>query len=1281
VNEGAAGGDRAPDGSGALLRPYVADLQAEWLALEGPPRWRPIDGTLLFADVSGFTPLTERLATRGRIGSEALIDVLNEVFDALLTVAASDGGDLLKFGGDALLLLFRGEGSATRAATVAAGMQRALARWRRFRTDAGVMSLRMSAGIASGTVDTFLVGDSHRELVVGGAVVTRVVACEAAAAPGETVVDRETAKALDARYLGPAKGPGTVLRRGPSSHVPSAALPERAKVDAGDVARAIPTSLRLHLSARADDGEHRQAVLAFIRFTGVDRLLEVEGPDAVAAALDEVVQATQRACDSHGVTFLATDVDAGGGKILLVAGAPIASTDDADRMLTALLDVVAVSTALSVHAGVNAGPAFAVDVGSATRRTYAVMGDATNLAARVAGRAPAGGLVATAAVLARARADYELVHLEPFAVKGKSQPVSAAVVVGVSSRRDDTSDGATRLYGRGVEMDALARLLGAARAGRGGVVELVGEAGIGKSSIVSATRRAAPAVPAFVLAAAPYASASPYFAFRTPLRAALGMAATPAEDDEARLTAGLERQAPAVMPWAPLIGVVLGIEMADTVETADLDPEFRRQRAHDAVRDLLASALPGPAMVIVEDAHWLDEASAALLVDVLADVATRPWAVVVTRRPSGGGLRLPDDGTDRIELEPLDPGAAVELARAEREDLPPHVREHLAERSAGNPLFLVELLASITSTTVMDALPDTVESVVGARIDALPPAARSLLRDASVLGQRFSSELVAGVTRRAPADVDATLESLRGFVVRSDRDWMFGHDLVRAVAYATLPFRRRRGLHASAASLIEARAGDGVAEWADLLSLHYSEAQQHAQTWRYGRVAGERARERWAPADAQVFYRRALAAARHLPLDSGEVASVWEALGDAAELSGRYTDAAVAYGRARALRRAEPLRVADLCRKEGWVRERSGRYAEALAWYSRGARLVREADLSDEDTARMGAQLALASGAARLRQGKYRQGLPSLHEAVTLATRLEDKATLAHAYYLLDWAYTDLGDDKALEYRELSAPIYEELDNRSRLGVVYSNLGIDAYFEGRWDEAIELYERGRDASRRAGDVVQAATAANNIGEVRSDQGRLDEAETLFRDALATWRAAPFPVGVSLALSNLGRVATRAGRFEEGAELYQQARAGFTTIGAKGYVVEVDAREAERLMLAGRFTEALRGVARTSADAHQVGGMPNVMVLLRRIEGQATARLGDVHLARRLLEDAVAQAEAPTHLYERALTLDALGQLLPRDEGMALRASAGAILEKLGVVHPPIIDIFTPHRRR
>ena len=167
----------------------------------------------------------------------------------------------------------------------------------------------------------------------------------------------------------------------------------------------------------------------------------------------------------------------------------------------------------------------------------------------------------------------------------------------------------------------------------------------------------------------------------------------------------------------------------------------------------------------------------------------------------------------------------------------------------------------------------------------------------------------------------------------------------------------------------------------------------------------------------------------------------------------------------------------------------------------------------------------LSYGGTRLRQGRLAASVPHLDEAARRADELGDRRLLAHAYYLLDWAHSELEHEEAAHYRSLALPIYEELGDHAGQANVLNNLGVTAYFEGEWEEALALYERSRVARERAGDLVEMGTAANNVGEILSDQGHLDAAGALFREALGIWRPAAFHVGVGLVTSNLGRAAS------------------------------------------------------------------------------------------------------------------------------------------------------------
>ena len=149
------------------LARYVPRVSAEW-ELEASGLWQELDGTLCYIDISGFTNLSEKLARRGRIGAEELTEVLNHVFGQMLTLAYERGGSLLKFGGDALLLLFQGEDHPTQACSAAVEMQAVLREAANYQTSAGKLHLKMSVGLHSGTVHLFRVGDSHKELILTG---------------------------------------------------------------------------------------------------------------------------------------------------------------------------------------------------------------------------------------------------------------------------------------------------------------------------------------------------------------------------------------------------------------------------------------------------------------------------------------------------------------------------------------------------------------------------------------------------------------------------------------------------------------------------------------------------------------------------------------------------------------------------------------------------------------------------------------------------------------------------------------------------------------------------------------------------------------------------------------------------------------------------------------------------------------------------------------------------------------------------------------------------------
>ena len=1267
-------GESAPPGDAPAG--YLAPTHVIWLDSEPDRRWLQVDATYVFGDVSGFTALGERLARRGRVGSETLTDAISAVFNAMQGAIADHGGEILKFGGDAVLAMFAGSGHQASAAAAALEMQEALGRLRVPGAPSAVQRLRMSVGVASGAAHLFLAGQEPRDLIVAGPLASEVVGCEGQAEAGEVILSAATAAALPRECVAESGGRGAgLLAAAPPTEDSD---PPRPRPDA-DPTPGLAPHMREH---EPDLGEHRSVTVAFVQFKGSDALLATAGPDALSEALDGIAGATAKACRDWGIALVSSDVDADGGKLILSAGAPVASPDDDDRMLHALRDVVAKDWPLAVRAGVNRGPVFSADIGRPERRVWSLMGDAVNLAARVMANAEPGAVLATPAALKRVRDDFERTPVEPFKAKGKSALVRAEAVGAARGAGVPETQPETPLVGRDRELAALRAGLDAARAGERRVIELVGEPGIGKSRLVAAVREAAAGMNVLTIQCGPYAARTPYLAMRRGLRDAV-LPDLPEEADLAEALAARVRDLdPRLEPWLPLIGVPFGVEYPPTKASAALDPEFAQARMAGAIGRLIdVASPPQPMLVVIGDAHWLDGASVGLLRYLLAQTRDRyspdtpdapGYMALITRRPGPGEL-AETEGLETIALGPLDPGAVRELLApgdADAATLPAAVREELVARAGGNPLLLGELTAAAQSGAALDELPDSVEALMNARMDALPRADRRLLREASVLGNEVALDLLGEVAERDAAAVEAASRRLADFLAPVRPGTVrFTHALLHDAAYAGLPFRRRRELHARAGETIRDRGGDEVDE---ILAIHFGAARRWPETWHYGRLAGEHALQQAAPREAVGFLRAAVNAARWVrDVDPAELSAVTAKLGEAAELAGSFDQARRAYAKARKLVAGDRVAEAELFLREGRLREGAASVSQALRYYTRGLDALGGRRTREATSIR--ARLVLARGATRLHAGKHRMALPLLERAVREAERAGDRATLAHAYYLLDWAHSDLGNPEAQRYRDLALPIFEELGDFDKQGRVLTNLGVNAYHEGRWAEALELYERARVASQRAGDEIGASFNLNNVAEIRLEQGRLDEAEELLREVLATWRASGFAYGIGNALRNLGRIEIRRGNLERGGELLARGREIRAGAGIEGEVAVLDAYEAKRLLLTGDAEGAKRLADRIEDASRRLDVIPMLPAFLARIMGEAAIASGRREAGIELFVESVEIAERVDAIYDQALGLDVLAAATGEED---YRRRAAELFERLGVVAPPSTGFAT-----
>ncbi len=1271
--------DGRPDpGVSELLRPYVPRLVVDWLRTTPEALHREVEGSLVFVDISGFTALTEQLARRGKIGAELMRDTLDGVFTALLDEAYDWGAGLLKWGGDALLLLFDGPHHEERSARAAWEMQRTIDRVGRVSAYGARVTLRMSVGIGTGRFHFFMTGSVHRELLVAGPAVTETLVMEGIADAGEIGLSPALATRLDPRVVGPTKL-ATRLLVGPPE-----AQRERAS-DVGDVstldiASCIPIAARSHVLLQRSEAEHRTITAAFIDLMDTDRLLDELGPDALAEALDQRLRSIQEAAWRYNVPFYESDVGKSSVKALLTAGAPTSTGHDEERMLRALREIMDQPGLVPMRVGVNTGKVFTGDFGPPYRRAYRVFGDAINTAARVMAKAEAGQILSTEIVLNRSRSLFATTSIEPFAAKGKREPVHASIVGKAIGTRDARHAG-TPLLGRDAELKTLLGAIDRARGGHGTVVEVAGGPGLGKTRLVEEAIARCPEFRVLRTRCEIYEAATPYFPMRDLFRTILEVEARTDAEVVDRMRAAVVDVDPALEPWLPLFGILLGIDIPHTPETSALDGRFLRERLGEVAIQLVGGLLGArPTMVVIDDAQHLDESTRDLLERMSWAAADRRQILILTHDLDGSAFDADGDGDERIEtiavrLEPLSIAQMIEIVDQVTEDAPlhPHDVELIARRSGGNTLFLFELIDAVRETGTAAALPDSIEALVAAEVDRLAPADRTILRYAAVLGTSFDPELLTGAVSgdvELDADVWSRLDSL--LEREPSGELRFRNTLLRDAAYEGLPYRRRRALHARVGEAIEARAGDTPDDETGVLAIHYSEAQRWDKAWRFSLEAGDRAMEIYANVEATRFYARALAAGRRLrSVVAAELAAVHERNAESNFRLGAFDAADRDFEAARRLLGRDPVATAPLVVRQAASAIRTGRLRRAATRAQVGLRRLE--GQRGPAAAASRARLMVPLAAARTHQNRYAEAVRWARQAIPEAKRGRAPDALAEAYKILDLALWESGRLDRATHGELALAIYDELNDLRNQALVLNNMGLIAHDRSNWEESSALYQRGLELADRIGDRSLGALMKFNLTEILIDRGLLDDAEPVIREVIRLWRAAGAETDVAEANRELARLLSRRGQFDEARSLLDATRAYQVQRGITAEVLRTDVRRSELFLLEARAGEALEVLAAAERMAATIDGGAVVETSLLRLQGCAMLQLGQIKAARRALDAALRRARERGERLDEALALDALIHLDTRDDAVRreLVEARAAAFRDLGVaVAPP-----------
>ncbi len=1153
-----------------LAKPESGKVQGEF-----------IHGTVMFADISGFTAMSEKLSQLGKQGAEEITAIVNRFFAALLEVTDYYGGDLLKFGGDALIVFFGGEGYAHRACLAAIEMQNTMSSLSEISTSQGEFRLRMSIGLGTGPLFVTNLGSAEgMEFTIMGQAMAQMAQAEDRASAGEIFIDAATWQAIadhatveetkDSYYqllsfygdVDLSSVPKHPLANFPPPPTGKDLLPWIANTvrQIQALALFLPPGLMDKISLEPEriviGGEYRPVTVFFANFYGINEIIHALGKEhsaEITAILNAHFTTMRQIIARYGGVVNKVDTYAIGHRIMALFGAPRAHIDDPERAVRAALEMQdAMASFAELHTscgtfclkqrvGINTGLVFAGNVGSLIRQEYSVMGDEVNLAARLMAVATEGQVIISQSTARQSGSAFLLQEQEPVHVKGKSLAVHNYQVLGLldTQRRKDHLRERHPMIGRDDEWKAIQSVTDLSLTGETHVLTIVGDVGMGKSRLIEEMMTYGTdehRILSISAACPSFGRHTPYLPWLDLLRAIFGF--QPADSTQVKLEkieALLRETDPSWRDWAALIGRLLGLDVDESDLIRALDAQNRQRTIFRILTGLIDHvASEQPLLLAIDDLQWADDTSIQLVNHVAHQVADRPLLLVLAHR--GEDALSPALDVDEfpyhtdIRLEELSDEASQHLLDTllpTTPQMPHHLRQLILDKARGNPLFIEEVAYSLIENYLTL---DEESGTYHARTDL------------------EQIEVPDSVSRVIVSRIDRLDESNRNLLRVAS---VIGQRFQQWLLSAIYPYRHtKEELHERLDVLSQREILDGPQPESLYLFRHILTREVAYESLLY---ADRRQLHRRIGESIEVQQGDRLAEYWEVLAYHFGLAEVWDKsltyhLHAAHKAQSIYANEDAIHHFRQALKAAEKMPGSEerqLVAHEGLsnVWDTIGEYDEALDHIYRAQDLVMVAGFSPKDMARRLADLCRRTASIYRKKSQYETALNWLNGGL-IALEGTQAIEVARIYIGGAAVYRRQGkNEEAIAWCRNSLDVASQIQTREGKQVMaraYYNLGGIYTRQGDLPRAVEFCRRSLALYQQIDDIVGQSQAHINLANAYFEQGNWSQVTQHYLHALDITRKIGDVYSQALITLNLGGVTLNQGDLDQAAGYYQQS---------------------------------------------------------------------------------------------------------------------------------------------